>query len=126
MQSDRTLRKYYNLINRKFFAGELPDNTCVRWTNEVEKEELEDTYFAFTSNVEGTEWDDGRHKYIIVISKEKNPGWTAVLASLAHEMCHVATEMKDSHGPAFETKRQMIADRGIFKKGALLKGLTIF
>jgi hypothetical protein len=34
--------------------------------------------------------------------------------------------LKDNHGPAFETKRQMIADRGIFKKNAIYKGYTLF
>jgi hypothetical protein len=126
VRSDKTLRKYYRLINRKFFNNELPDNTCVRWISPLEQEQFEDMYFAWTSNIENTDQADGRHKYCIVISKEKNPGWTAVLASLAHECCHVATEMKDSHGPAFEAKRQMIADRGIFCKGALLKNITIF
>ena len=126
MRSDRTLRKYYRLINRKFFNNELPNNVCVRWISPLEKEQFEDMYFAWTSDIEDTDQADGRHKYVIVISKAKNIGWTAALATLAHECCHIATGMKDSHGPAFEAKRQMISDRGIFKKGAILKGLTIF
>jgi hypothetical protein len=93
----------------------------VRYLSELEKEQFEEKYFAWTSKVE-----DGRHKYVIVISKTKNPGKTAVVATLSHEMCHVATGMRDDHGPAFEAQRQAIADRGIFKKGAVLKGLTIF
>jgi len=121
VRSDKTLRKYYRLINKKFFNNELPDNVCVRYLSALEKEEFEDTYFAWTSKV-----DDGRHKYVIVVSKDKNPGWTAMLATLAHECCHIATGMKDAHGPAFEAQRQLIADRGIFKKGALLRGVTIF
>ena len=127
MRSDRTLRKYYRLINRKFFDNELPDNVCVRYLSEAEQDAgLEEKYFGWTSNLEGTSHDDGRHKYVIVISREKNPGWSAVLATLAHEMIHVSTGMRDAHGPVFEKKREMIADRGIFKKGALLRGCTIF
>ena len=126
MRSDKTLLRWYKLINRKFFDNQLPDNTCVRWINEREQEKYEDMYFAWTSDIEGTSQDDGYHKYVIVISKDKNPGKTAVLATLAHEMCHVSTGMRDDHGPAFEAQRQMISDRGIFRKGAVLKGLTIF
>jgi hypothetical protein len=126
VRSDRTLKAWYNKINRKFFDNQLPKNTCVRWINELEQEKFEEMYFAWTSNIEGTEQDDKIHKYVIVISKNKNPGKTAVLATLIHEMIHVSTEMRDDHGPAFEEKRQMISDKGIFKKHALLRGLTIF
>jgi hypothetical protein len=126
VRSDKCLKRWYNKINKKFFAGELPSNTCVRWISEREQEKFEDLYFAWTSNIEKTDQADGRHKYCIVISKNKNPGRTAMIATLVHEMCHVATEMRDDHGPAFEAKRQMIADRGIFKKSAVLNGVTIF
>jgi CRISPR/Cas system endoribonuclease Cas6 (RAMP superfamily) len=129
VRSDRTLKRWYRLINRKFFYNALPNNVCVRYINEIEKEKYEDKYFAWTSNVEDMVSDGGKpgkHKYAIVISKTKNPGRTAVCASLVHEMIHVYTEMRDDHGPAFEAARQMISDRGIYKKGAILSGLTIF
>ena len=120
VRSDKCLKRWYRLINKKFFDNELPNNVCVRWISELEQEKFEDMYFAWTSKLQGP------HSYCIVISKTKNPGKTAVLATLSHEMCHVATGMKDDHGPAFEAQRQKIADRGIFKKNAILKGLTIF
>lgn len=126
MRSDRTLLRWYKLINRKFFDNELPNDTCVRYCSELEQEKLEEKYFGWTSYLKGTNQDDGRHTYCIVISKLKNTSQTATLATLAHEMIHVATEMRDDHGPAFEAWRQRIADKGIFKKGALLKGYTIF
>jgi hypothetical protein len=132
VRSDKRLKFWYNLINKKFFNGELPTKRiCVRWINEQEQEQFEDSYFAWTSNKEdfskeALKEDRNKHDWAIIISRRKNPGRTAVVASLAHEMCHVATKMRDDHGPAFEAKRQMIADRGIFKKGAVLKGLTIF
>jgi hypothetical protein len=129
VRSDKTLKSWYRLINRKFFDNILPNNVCVRYTNEQEKEKYEDKYYAWTSNVEDILADGGRpgrHKYAIIISKTKNPGRTARVASLIHEMIHVATEMRDDHGPAFEAVRQQISDRGIYKKGAVLDGLTIF
>jgi hypothetical protein len=48
------------------------------------------------------------------------------LTTLIHECIHVFLELKDDHGPAFEKVRLMLSDRGIFKKGALVRGLTIF
>lgn len=98
----------------------------MRYSNEEEQEKFEDKYFAWTSNIKNTDQDDHYHEYVIIISKNKNPGWTAIVASLVHEAIHVATKMRDDHGPAFEAQRQKISDRGIFKKGAILKGLTIF
>ena len=130
MRSDKCLRRWYKLINKKFFNNDLPDNVCVRWANELEIEKFEEKYFAWTSDKNDSpaafSEDRYKHEYAIIISKRKNPGKTAVLATLAHEMCHVATKMRDDHGPAFEAQRKAISDRGIFKKGAVLKGLTIF
>jgi len=48
------LKRWYNLINKKFFDNQLPTNTCVRWINELEQEKFEEMYFAWTSNIEGT------------------------------------------------------------------------
>jgi len=123
VRSDKTLKRYYRIINKKYFLNALPDNVCVRFVNEEDKDEeekCEENYYGWA------ERGDDRHKYLIVISKVKNPGWTAKLATLTHECCHLNTDLKDDHGPAFEAQRQMIADRGIFRKGALLRGLTIF
>ena len=118
MRSDKTLKRYYRLINKKFFHNELPNNVCVAYTDGEYIDE--ERYFGWCDN------GIGRHKYVLYINREKNPGFTAVLATLAHEMCHLGTSLRDDHGPAFEAQRQKIADRGIFKKGAVLKGLTIF
>lgn len=126
MRSDRTLLRLYRLVNKKFFDNTLPHDTCVRYLSEREQEKFEEKYFGWTSHLKDTNQEDGYHTYCIVISKSKNPGRTAIAATLVHEMVHVATEMRDDHGPAFEAWRQTIADRGIFKKGAVLKGLTLF
>jgi hypothetical protein len=130
VQSDKRLKRWYRKINKKFFNNELPNNVCVRWLSELEIEKFEEKYFAWTSDKrdapEAFAEDHYRHEYTIIISKSKNPGNTAILATLAHEMCNVATKKRDDHGPAFEEQRLRISDRGIFKKGAVLKGLTIF
>ena len=123
MKSDAVLRKYYRIINKKFFNDELPNNVCVRYVNEEDEDEesgCEKRYYGWCSPA------FSRHKFVIVISRVKNPGWPAKLSTLCHEMCHIFTGLKDDHGPSFEAARQMISDRGVFKKNAILRGLTLF
>jgi hypothetical protein len=123
VQSNRTLRRYYCAINRKFFNNELPDNVCVRYADDEDFDEgkpCAEILYGWCDK------GDGRHVYQIAISKFKCPGSTAIVATLLHEMCHVYLQLRDDHGPAFERCRQMIADRGAFKKNAILPGLTIF
>jgi hypothetical protein len=122
MRSDPTLRRWFKRINRDYFDNQVADNTCVRYAtdDEVDKSENENCYgwceFA----------EDGRNRFVIVISKKHNGLLTGRLSTLAHEMIHAVLEIKDSHGPAFERWRERIAQRGIFRKSALVKGLTIF
>jgi hypothetical protein len=124
VKSDRVLRKYYRLINHKFFNDELPDSVCCRYVDdddECEESGCERKYYGWTS-----ESFDKRHKYHIVISRVKNPGWPAKLSTLAHEMVHCATGLRDGHGKAFSDWHEILTSRGLFRKGAVLRGLTIF
>ena len=122
MRSDRTLKRWYNFINHKFFLDELPSNVCVRWSNEDDDPDgFEDKYFGIAQHA-----DDGRHKYEIVLSHKMNIPASTRLTSLAHEMCHIATELKDNHGPAFSAWHMRLTARGFFTKGACRKDLTIF
>lgn len=122
MRSNKTLKKWYRFINKRYFLNGLPNDVCVRYVNEEDKDEeekCEERYKGWAEKVAG----DRYHKYTIVICPN---GRVSDIATLAHEMIHVALSLKDNHGPAFEEKRQMISDRGIFKKGAIYKGLTLF
>jgi hypothetical protein len=125
VRSDKTLKKWYNRINRRFFHNVLPSNICVRWISEEDLEEdeyLEEDFSGLAWKEEG----EPRHYGTIVISNDMRRDWRLAMAILVHEMCHVATDFRDEHGPAFEEWRQTIGDRGIFRKGAIYKGLTIF
>lgn len=125
MKSDRTLKFWYNKINKKYFHNELPSNVCVRWGAEEDSED--DEKWEEKYNGQAFLSDSGsRHYANIVISNRLREEPCGRLATLVHEMCHVATVFKDEHGPAFEEWRKTIGDRGIFKKSALLKNLTIF
>lgn len=124
MRSDPVLKKWYNTLNKKFFDNYLPTDTCVRWSNEDDvddDERCEEKYngWAFLS-------DKPKTQFVIVISSTLRKSMCTRLHTLAHEMCHVATGCKDNHGPSFEHWRQTIADRGIFKKGAVVKNYTLF
>lgn len=123
MRSDARLKRWYKKINHKFFKDELPTNVCVRYMDETDEDEVENCekkFYGWASPGEGI------HKYQIVISRPKNPGDTAKCATLVHEMCHIATGLRDGHGPSFEAQRQLVSDRGIFKKNAIFSGLTLF
>jgi len=122
MRSDRTLKKHFNYINKRYFDGQLPNSTCVRWLDPDEDDpRLEEAIFGYTDRAQ-----DGYHKYQIVLSKKRCGPASSRFTTLVHEMIHVFTELKDDHGPRFEQVRLMLSDKGIFKKGALVRGLTIF
>ncbi len=124
MRSDPVLKKHYNLINKKFFLNGLPSNVCVRYVDEHDDDDdrgCAEKYYGWTETV-----TDERHKYVIVISRIKNPGLIARLSTLIHEMCHIATELRDDHGEAFSRWHELLTERGIFRKHAVLKGRTLF
>jgi len=60
------------------------------------------------------------------LNREKNSTNSQKLSTLIHEMIHIATHFKDSHGPLFAEWHLKLTERGAFKKGALLKGITLF
>lgn len=124
MTSDRTLKRWYNKIRKDFFYGELdiPTNVCVRWDSPWDSSPRDDCkkYDGWSLPLEG------RHAFEIVIVKSKNPGASTRIATLVHEMMHVHLKCEDDHGPDFERVRVKLANRGIFKKGAIRKGLTLF
>jgi len=124
VKSDRTLLGWYTYINERFFHGACPDRVCVRWADpeETESRTWETKYFGEASEA----MDDEYHDYQIVMSKPLNKQWIVRISTLVHEMIHLATDLKDDHGPAFEHWRQYVSDRGIFKKHALRKGSTLF
>lgn len=115
---------WYKRINRRFFDGACPDRVCVRWASEDEEKEMkwEEIYFGWAQKVEGSRY----HDYEIVMSRSLNEKWMVRMSTLVHEMVHLATNLKDDHGPAFEYWRQYVSDKGIFKKHALRKGRTLF
>lgn len=113
MQSDRTLKKWYTLINKKFFFGELPANVIVCWGEEVDIASCQ-------------EFEKEKFCFVIRLNREKITTASQKLSSLLHEMIHVATRQRDNHGPLFDEWHKKLTERGAFKKGALLKGICLF
>ena len=132
MKSDRTLLSWYRRINKRFFDGACPERVCVRWADpeeEARDEVWEEKYFGEAGKLPTDPEDDNfdpHHDYEIVMSHPKNDTWIVKISTLVHEMIHLATDLKDDHGQAFEQWRQHVGDRGIFKKHALRKGMTLF
>lgn len=125
MRSDKHLRAWYRDINTRFFDNELPDNVCVKWggrEEQDEEEEWEQRYNGFVQPL----LNDPYHSAVIVLNPELRTNACFKLATLVHEMIHIATNFRDDHGPAFERHREMLAVKGIFKKNALLRGITLF
>jgi hypothetical protein len=121
MRSDPTLKKWYRFINHKFFHGELPNDVCVRWSNDEDDEDgFENKYFGIADHAK-----DSHHTYEIVMSRSKNEPASSRMLTLVHEMIHIATSLKDNHGPVFEAWWGVLYDRGILKKGAIRKGITL-
>ena len=119
MRSDKTLKKWYRYVNKKFFDNELPDDTCVRWADEDEDGEgFEERYFGVADKIDG--------KYIIIMSRELNKPFVVRMSTLIHEMLHVKTELRDNHGESFNNQLNKLIDKGLFKKGAIKEGITLF
>jgi hypothetical protein len=114
-KSTPSLKKYYRLLNRKFFNGDLPDNVVVRW-------DADEPDVACTQKMD----KDDPTAYVIGFNRKKNPTKSLLLSAMLHEMVHVATKFTDNHGPAFDAWHRKLVKRGAFKKSAVLKDVTLF
>lgn len=115
-KSDKSLKRHYNNMNKKFYYGELPSNVIVRWAEPGEESDVAST------NPPKSE----RHSYVILLNHDKITTRSIKLSTLLHETIHVATKLNDNHGKAFSEWHMRLTERGAFKKGALIKGITLF
>jgi SprT-like family len=122
-RSDRTLLRWYRLINQKFFDGVCPDRVCVRWASDLEETELkwEDKYFGWARKI-----NSPYHDWEIVMSRSLNQTWLVRISTLVHEMVHTCTGPTENHGPAFSQWHEYITAKGIFRKHALRRGVILF
>jgi len=125
VRSDRSLKMWYREINARFFDNELPDNIVVKWGGPEEEDDeanWEEKYNGYAQRLVG----DPLHYAVIVLNNDLRSNPTFKLSILVHEMIHVATDFRDSHGDAFNNWLKKLMDKGLFKKGALFRGITLF
>ena len=115
-QSNAELKKWYRKLNAKFFNGDLPDNVLLQWATPEQEPDI--------ASCEPR--SDGTNCYKLLFNRLKNPTKTLLLSAMLHEMVHIATKYKDNHGPAFDAWHKKLTKRGAFKKGAVLKDVTLF
>ena len=116
-KSTRSLKAWYERINARFFFGELPANVIVRWSEENEENDIAAT---------DSPCENSRYSYRIILNRKKIATQSQKLSALLHECIHVATGNRDCHGPAFDDWHAKLTARGAFKKGALVRGVTLF
>jgi|SRR5580698_2836378 hypothetical protein len=114
-KSTPELKRWYRKLNRMFFGGTLPDNVIVRW-------DASEPDVACTAKRD----KDDPTAYVIGFNRKKNPTKSLLLSAMLHEQVHVATDLKDNHGPLFDAWHKKLVKRGAFKKGAVLKDVTLF
>ncbi len=114
--SDSSLKRYYRLMNKKFFEGTLPDNVIVRWAHPGEEPDCASTQ----------QFPQDQNQYLIILNRAKCTTSSIKIAVLLHEMVHVATHYTDNHGPLFSEWHRILTQRGAFTKGAVLKDITLF
>jgi len=115
--SDRSLKRYYRIMNTKFFDGNLSDKVLVRWAKKGEEKDI-----ACADKLPS----ENKNEYIILLNPSKVSTDSQKLSSLLHEMIHVATKCADDHGPTFSAWHKKLTNRGAFKKGAVLADTTLF
>jgi hypothetical protein len=116
-KSDPSLKRYYRLLNTKFFNGTLPDNVIVRWARVGEEADCASTGHCKPQDP---------NQYVILLNRKKCASPSIKVVHLLHECVHVATHMKDDHGPEFDAWHKLLTQRGAFVKGAVLKDTTLF
>lgn len=124
VRSDPTLKKWYRTINKRFFENQLTNKVCVRWANEDDNDEEERCEEKYNGWAEHSE--EKTHQYVVVLGRECRKDAFLRFNTLAHEMIHVATDLKDSHGDVFSAWHAQLTEKGLFKKGVFRKGWTLF
>lgn len=96
MTSHLSLKRYFNLFNRKYFDNQVPSDTRVIWHP---LDTCNGEYQAGTIRIDTT--------------LHASPRLTKI--TLLHEMIH-ARYPKATHGPVFKAERQRLWDLGAYDK----------
>jgi hypothetical protein len=101
-RSDRQLRRWYRLYNRKYFRGKLPSSIFIVY------ETVERAY--------GDCWVTPEGWFRIRVNPDLCVGRSARRFTLMHEMVHVDLwGVNDRHGPIFDAQMLRLAAAGAMK-----------
>jgi hypothetical protein len=115
MRSDPTLKRYYRELNKKWFKGELPASTKCVW-GPISEHKQNGKGSGAMAFCESPTDDDPFFLISFDPRLKKLNWWNLVRSTMIHEMVHVWTKNRDSHGPVFEAKMRELANAGAFKK----------
>lgn len=113
--SDPHLKKLFNRYNRRYWGGTLPRSTVVRWASGAEILKACDD--GSKRAPIGLFFYDERTPTILLHATMKTLGWWSVAKqTLHHEMSHLSSKGRDSHGPAFDGRMYELAGKGAFHR----------
>ncbi len=105
------LKRLYNMFNKKYFYGDLPDIVVgYATTKQFKSNRVKRGTCAFTS------YDDEKHTKAVAIVIHTHPGKSMahIKSDLIHEIAHVAHPRAD-HGKAFQDEMKRLAQAGAFE-----------
>jgi SprT-like family len=108
MRTAPKLKKSYDRLNRKWFAGRLPKKIAVCWSPKLKR-------LALLGRA--TSWGDG--VYSIELLPYLKTYEVLVEKVLLHEMVHIfnySRKRNFRHGPVFQKQMLSLARRGAFRK----------
>lgn len=121
MRSDPTLKRWFHVLNKKWFNGKLPRNTKVFYSDELIAEGERKPRHDYGD----ADWEAGSPPVIRINPLLREQGWyTAIRQTLIHEAVHLeATRLgyRGEHGVGWEKIMRKLANRGAF---GLKNGIT--
>jgi hypothetical protein len=101
--SNKQLQSWYDGLNEEYFMNRLP-RASVTWGDLTALNDMGATMHP----------EDG---FVIIIDRKTNPTTKTAEATVAHELCHVATwgVEFDAHGPKFQSCMVNLANKGAFE-----------
>ena len=109
MRASSYLKGLYNIYNRRYFNGKLPEDTRLYFVPKIGKSKS-----AEKSNCAVT-YIYAEGPPAILIQKTKFKSMRYVVSDLLHEMSHLSKPRAD-HGKVFQGEMKRLADLGAFKE----------
>jgi hypothetical protein len=123
MRSDPTLRKWFRVLNRKWFDNKLPNETKIFYSEELIAEGERKPRHDYGD----ADWEAGGPPVIRINPLLREQGWyTAIRQTLIHEAAHIEAMRlgyRGEHGPVWEKIMRKLANQGAFSHK---NGISLF